>query len=65
MITDIMSFEDAVTSASTDCDLKAILYEKEPKVKFKDLVASQSEPTQTVLVSGPEGGLAGEEIRLA
>jgi 16S rRNA (uracil1498-N3)-methyltransferase len=65
MITDVMSFEDAVASIPTDYEVKVILYEKEPKIKFKDLAASQPEPTQTVLVSGPEGGFAEDEIRLA
>ena len=65
VIVDVMPFEDAVASASTDGALKIILYEKEQGVKLKDLVESQAVPTRIVLVSGPEGGFTEDEIGLA
>jgi 16S rRNA (uracil1498-N3)-methyltransferase len=64
-IAPIGAFPEVVRSFAEDGAIKLILYENETTTRMRDLLGAENRPEAVVLVCGPEGGFAEEEVLLA
>lgn len=60
-----LSFVDAIDEASGLDALKLILYEKEGRVRLRDLAGEGERPGRVVIACGPEGGFTEDEVQAA
>ncbi|MGA2109927.1 MAG: 16S rRNA (uracil(1498)-N(3))-methyltransferase [Syntrophorhabdales bacterium] len=58
-------FRQAIESFSVVAAQKLILYEKERLGRLKDIVAATKPPDAVIVVCGPEGGFADDEVAFA
>ncbi len=61
----ICSFSQAVDSLSDFAGVKLLLYEKEGKVRLKDLALTDMPMERVAVACGPEGGFTDEEVAFA
>jgi 16S rRNA (uracil1498-N3)-methyltransferase len=59
------SFQDAVDAAAGREALKLILYERERRMRLRDVVPEGERPASVILACGPEGGFTESEVAWA